>query len=185
MFGGNLARVSSVEEFNFLGEEDGILNNTVENDIYIGLKRDDNADPFLGISFFFVDGDETQSFFEKEGEFPWRSERPNNFNGFGESCAVLERDNDNEWNDVECEDERPFICRVECDIEVIDDEVLIENKNENIDGFVFGLILFICLTIAFVVGTYISLKQLNTTNYDLTVNRMFEVQQMRSHKTHI
>lgn len=162
---GNLARISTLEEFQFADEFLQQLNYDFALNggrVLIGLQRESNvADPFDPLSFFFVDGqNENRSFFEKPGVFPWSLlvdlGQPNNFDGNQTVVEWTRVDNaqnleNNRWNDENPNFFKPALCRRKCSSIDSEEILLLEEIRifffENSIIFVTSISTFLFITL--------------------------------------
>lgn len=145
----NLASILTEEEFDFIFEF--IQETTQNNSNYIfGLKRLANTGLNDPLQYFFIDGEENQTFYENFNEFPWGFNRPNLDDESIESCGdwgFTEDRNVNvrfKWNDRECTQNKAIICKTSTSF--CEPKERINNLFE-FDVFTIGFLSLIALTL--------------------------------------
>lgn len=106
--------------------------------------------------FNFVDGNPDKSFYQVGGIFPWREDRPNDFND-DENCVALNGNGiDVLFNDANCNTlARQALCQVSC-LQLADEENVNEDDEENnsplgIIASIFGGVVVLIALFALVV----------------------------------
>lgn len=146
-----LARISNNATRDFILDE---LENIADNDegitsFWIGLQAPENTQIANATRFKFVDGFPDTSFVGVGFAFPWQNNQPKEVT---QNCANWIRSADgfdNEWNDLQCTSERPFLCRREL-ASVVNDE------NTADDSMGFLKVLFASLFPVLLLGVVVS-----------------------------
>lgn len=118
--GGNLARIETLDEFNFAIN---FFNSQEIEDIFvwIGLTRKVDLEDPKASDFFFVDGNSNITFYEFGGSLPWDENNPNDVDG-DQDCVTWSLHptptfgvEPLRWNDERCAlNLNSVLCRREC-----------------------------------------------------------------------
>lgn len=166
-----LASVRDNEEFSFISN---FMNENKDNlSFWFGLRRELSSNGTEPESFNFIDKFKNNDFYRIKNVFPWSKEEPNDLTS-RQACVLWNRQNNtigslqfNRWDDEDCSEIRPFLCRVKdssnCLLTPTDDEHTDEDENMNVFLLVgLGLVVFcfcVCLLFVFNFREYLNLKR--------------------------
>lgn len=157
----NSTLVSIPDSSTFQQVQNFMLNNSLNFETWIGLRRPNNEDPFRPSSFEFLDGSSfIDNFGQVRGEEPWKDLTPGELVNVNqnEQCVEIDGSLNSFWNDNLCSRERSTLCKRDCGIEITDNN---EEKTRKLDDFslIIGCLMMFCSLILMISLITLQFKQ--------------------------